>query len=124
MARRVRAVLADAANADATDPWLVYRPHPTRPTSDRQQASLGPVITGLLKSAGVHQPRVTRAESIREWLAARVFAATGSLEAVAVRLGMASLDTAAHVESGKQKCRSPLMAPTDIDISPGHIHTC
>lgn len=40
---------------------------------------------------------MTRAESIREWLAARVFAQTGSLEAVAVRLGMSSLDTAAHL---------------------------
>lgn len=95
--RRIEAVRNDPAHVDVGDPWLVYRPHPTKPTRERQQASLGPVITGLLKSAGLHQPGVTRAESIREWLAARVFAQTGSVEAVAVRLGMSSLDTAAHL---------------------------
>jgi len=36
-------------------------------------------------------------ESLREWLAAKVFAETGRVEAVAARLGMASLDAAAHL---------------------------
>lgn len=97
IARRVEAVREDPANADIDDPWLVYRPHLTRPTTDRQAASIGPVITDLLKTGGVHEPGVIRAESIREWLAARVFAETGSVEAVALRLGMASLDSAAHI---------------------------
>lgn len=88
-----RASLGDAAGAM----WLVYRPHPKNPTPFRQPEAASSLITGLLKKARVHVPGQTRAESIREWLAAKIFEDTGSVEQVAIRLGLASLDTAAHV---------------------------
>jgi hypothetical protein len=97
LTRRVKAVRSDPANEQTPDPWLVYKPHPTKPTLNRQRAGGGPTITALLKSAGIYQPGVVRAESVREWLAVRVYAQTGRLEEVAVRLGMSSLDAAAHI---------------------------
>lgn len=97
IARHMHAVRSDPAQEQAADPWLIYKPHPTNPTPDRQQASGGPIITHLLKSAGVYQPGVVRAESVREWLAVGVYAQTGQLEQVAVRLGMSSLDAVAHI---------------------------
>lgn len=95
--RRVRDVLADPSSHGMSDPWLVYRPHPTDPSIKGQKASAGVMLTNLLKRAGIYEPGVVRVESIREWLAARVFHETGSIEAVAVRLGMSSLDAAAHI---------------------------
>lgn len=95
--RRVEAVKAEPTNEKNPDPWLIYKPHPTKPSLTRQRDSGGPFITALLKGAGIYQPGVVRAESLREWLAVRVYAQTGHLEAVAVRLGMSSLDAAAHI---------------------------
>ena len=97
IARRIEVVRSDPRQLQTADPWLVYRPHPTTPTEKRQAASIGPTLTGLLKTAGVYEPGVIRVESIREWLAARVFAETGRIEDVALRLGMSSLDAAAHL---------------------------
>lgn len=51
----------------------------------------------LLHKAGVYTPGRTRVASINEYVALRVFAETGRVEAVAARLGMRSLDAAAHL---------------------------
>lgn len=94
----------------AGDPWLVYLPRPGKPSADRQGSAGGMIILRLLKFARVHQPGVTRAESLREWLAAQVFTETGSLEEVARRLGMSSLDAAAHLVG------HDWLAPTGQDL--------
>lgn len=91
------AELRDAYGEDAHGVWLIYKPHPSQPTPTRQASAGVSLITRLLKKARVHNPGLTRAESIREWLAAQVFAQTGSVEQVAERVGYASLDAAAHL---------------------------
>lgn len=96
LTRRVdelRTIHAEAAD----EACVAYKPHSTNPTKDRQGAAGGTLILRLMKFARVHQPGVTRAESIREWYAAKVFAETGSIAEVARRLGMSSLDAAAHL---------------------------
>lgn len=94
--RRMDDLQASGATSGG-DTWLVYQPKPGKSTTPRQGSAGGMIILRLLKFARVHQPGVTRAESIREWLALQVYAETGSLEEVARRLGMSSLDGAAHV---------------------------
>ena len=77
--------------------WLVYRAHPTTPSAKRQATAANGIISRLMQTTRVHRPGLTRVESIREWLAVQVYAETGSVEAVALRLGMSSLDAAAHL---------------------------
>lgn len=89
--------LRDTYGDDAGPTWLVYMPHPTHPNPTRRAEAASGLITRLLQKARVHQPGQTRAESIREWLALTVFEETGSIEQVALRLGCASLDAAAHL---------------------------
>lgn len=91
------AELRESYGDEAGGVWLIYKPHPSQPTPTRQASAGNNLITRLLKTARVHEKGVTRAESIREWLAAQVFAQTGSVEEVAIRLGYASLDAAAHL---------------------------
>jgi site-specific recombinase XerD len=98
----------------AGDVWLVYKPHPTQPTPTRQAEAASSMITRLLQKARLHQPGKTRAESIREWLALKVFEETGSIEQVAVRLGCASLDAAAHLVG------YDWVAPSSQDPAPLH----
>lgn len=81
----------------AADRWLVFNPKSDTFTEHSQNMVGGNKITALLKKARLHRQGVTRAESIREWLAQSIFAETGSLEEVAARLGMRSLDAAAHI---------------------------
>lgn len=64
---------------------------------NRRSAASAMALVKLMRTARVYSPGRTRAESIREWLAGRVFAETGRVEAVASRLGMRSLDAAAHI---------------------------
>ena len=96
VARRVTDLRA-AYGDDADGVWLVYKPHPSQPNPTRQDTAAGMLILRLMKFAGVHILGVTRAESIREWYAETVFAQTGSVEEVARRFGMASLDAVAHI---------------------------
>jgi len=63
--------------------------------SRKQAASTG--LTKLLKKAGIHQPGSLRVDSIREWVAHKIWNETASIEAVAVRLGYQSLDAAASL---------------------------
>lgn len=89
--------LRELHGANAGTKWLIFEPL-TPEFSHQAQAMTGNrVITKLLVTARVHRKGVNRAESIREWLAAEVFAETGSLGEVAARLGMSSLDAAAHI---------------------------
>lgn len=93
--QRVRAVVDD--QDDGGNPPSDRRLLSSRQTSDDARAQMTELVTGILKSAGVYSPGVNRNESIREWCALQVFVETASVERVALRLGMASLDGAAHI---------------------------
>lgn len=91
-------ILAQTSGGEPiADRWLVYDSRVANPTAAKRSAATADLITGLMRKAGVYTPGVTRVESIREYLAGRVFAQTGRVEAVAQRLGMSSLDAAAHL---------------------------
>lgn len=93
--------LVATADVDGGEPggelWLFYRAHATKPTPTRQGSAAQQRLSELLQKARVWEPGVTRLESIREWLALKVWESTGSVEEVACRLGMSSLDAAAHL---------------------------
>jgi integrase/recombinase XerC len=76
---------------------LTYRPKKGDDNPAKRAASVATTLDRLLRTARVYVAGETRLESIREWLALRVFQQTGRLEDVAVRLGLSSLDTIAHV---------------------------
>jgi integrase/recombinase XerC len=100
VARRLAAVRAQTGAATGDDiakAWLLHQPHPTRSNPARQGNAGNQLITRVLHATGLWQPGLTRAESIREWLAIKVFEETGSVGQVAERLGMSSLDGAAHL---------------------------
>lgn len=60
-------------------------------------ASTCGVIDKVMRTAGLKTRRKIRVASINEYVAMRVWEATGRIEAVAARLGMSSLDAAAHI---------------------------
>ena len=66
-------------------------------TPGTRQAAIAQMLTSLMKRARLYREGENRVESIREWVAFRVFADTNSVEAVAQRLVMSSLDAAAHI---------------------------
>lgn len=63
----------------------------------RRQSAAANLVDKAIKRAGLKQNGRIRMASITEYLALRVFQETGRVEAVALRLGMRSLDRAAHV---------------------------
>jgi site-specific recombinase XerC len=96
--RRLTALPTDPHyRTSETDRFLVFRSATPDRDSVRARSAMADLLTTLLKDSGVYNPGVNRAESVREWCARRVYAQTGSVEQVAVRLGMASLDAAAHL---------------------------
>ncbi len=69
------------------------------PNSDpiRRQAAIAMTITNLMKTARIYQAGQNRVESIREFVAADLYAKHHSLPMVAAVLGMSSLDATAHL---------------------------
>jgi integrase len=102
--RRIKWLRAHYGDAADTMP-LCYVASTRRPKAARngqgalygEQSAIAERLRFLMKTARVYTAGVTRPESIREWLANAVYQETGRVEAVAYRLGMASLDGAAHV---------------------------
>ena len=75
---------------------LTYQPR--LPAADRRRAQkVSDAILLVLRLAGLGDEPGVRPMSIQEWFAARVYEQTGSVEHVAARLGMVSLDAAADV---------------------------
>jgi len=82
------------------DALLAYLPNERTTSTDdfkARSAATSMSLTKLIRLAGVHTPGKTRVASINEYVASRVFAETGRVEAVAARLGLARLDVAAHL---------------------------
>ncbi|MFN8214780.1 MAG: hypothetical protein U0R27_14120 [Candidatus Nanopelagicales bacterium] len=86
-----------ASDSEVLSIPLVYRPRKAQPGKNNGAASLGVCLTKLMREARIYLPGRYRVESIREYVACRVFDETGSLEKAAVRLGTSSLDGIAHI---------------------------
>ena len=80
-----------------TEPVAYERREGTADTHAIRSAATSGTLDKLLAKAGLKQPGRVRVASINEWVAARTFASTHRVEAVAARLGMRSLDAAAHL---------------------------
>lgn len=93
--KRVDALTASVPSEALADAFLTYE-NRREPTYARRAAASASMMAILFKKARITGPGV-RAEGLREHLAQRVFAETGRVEAVAARLGMGSLDAAAHI---------------------------
>lgn len=110
--RRRIAVLAARAEDPAVlaGTRLVYTPRHDGVYKRSQQAAACNAISAVLRLAGLADQPGRRPTSITEWVARRVFAETGRVEAVAARLGMISLDAAAHLV-GHDWRREPFTVP-------------
>lgn len=95
---------------------LAYEPSGRgQDTPGKRQSAISQTLTNLMKKARVYREGENRVESIREWVAARVFADTSSVEAVAQRLGMASLDAAAHIVGYDWVAKHRIDAPAPLE---------
>ena len=97
LAARLRA-LADKYPDDWQDRYVAYDPQPGKDDNPRRRAAATSMTVGkIIERAGLKVNGVTRVASITEYVARRVFLATGKVEAVAARLGLRKLDDAAHL---------------------------
>lgn len=99
LAARV-AYLAREFPDDWQDRRICYEPaekETRRGELDRRRAAISMMLTKAMDRASIRQPGRNRVASIADSVAVRVFDTTGSIEQVAVRLGITSLDTAAQI---------------------------
>lgn len=71
------------------------------------------MLVRALAKAGLGPADGVRPSSIHEYVANRVYVETGSMEAVAVRCGLRSLDAAARLVTADWRARHETPAPTD-----------
>lgn len=77
---------------------VAHNPAPgNEPSFATRSAATSGTLGALIKAAGLRKPGKIRVASINEYVAADLFAKTGRVEVVAARLGMRSLDAAAHL---------------------------
>lgn len=80
------------------DRLVAYNPIPeSQPSFATRSAATSGTLGALIKAAGLRKPGKIRVASINEYVAADLFTRTGRVEVVASRLGMRSLDAAAHL---------------------------
>ena len=98
LAERVQYLQKTHGEAATTMP-VAYEPGKSRGGSSPKNpaAATSNTLDGIFKDAGVKQPGRIRIASMNEYVAIRVYAETGNLMDVAVRLGMRSLDAVAHI---------------------------
>lgn len=78
--------------------YVAYDPRPGKDDDfARRSAAASTTLATVIRKAGLKRDGVSRVASINEYVAARVFAQTGRIEAVAARLGISKLDDAAKV---------------------------
>lgn len=85
--------------ATAMNMAVAYSPGTKRGGAGEENAAAATcnTIDRIMKRAGLKKRKRVRVASITEYVAVRVWAETGRVEAVAERLGMSSLDRAAHL---------------------------
>lgn len=112
LAARIAALTRDTDPDLLAERPLVYDLTSGEDTANKRSSATATALTKLMQTARVYRKGVTRAESIREYVAVQTYAATGSVEAVAARLGMSSLDAAAHIVGHDWvPAHSPAMPP-------------
>lgn len=85
---------------DYLDRTIAYESRPgSADNFARRAASTSGTLDKILVKASLKDVEGVRVASISEWLANKVFRDTRRVEAVAARLGLSSLDTAAHLVS-------------------------
>lgn len=106
---------------------LVYQPRKVWVNRHKKQCAVGNNILKILRLAGLGDLHGVRPQSIREWHAAKIYEQTGSIEHVAARLGMVSLDAAADMLgldwTGLYDIPGPPGVPDPVrrlDLGPGH----
>ncbi|MEI6623815.1 MAG: hypothetical protein WCP28_18130, partial [Actinomycetes bacterium] len=78
--------------------FVAYEPRPGNGDDfARRSAATSTTLTKVIERAGLKKNGVLRVASIGEYVAQRIFEETGSLEAVAARLGINKLDTVARI---------------------------
>lgn len=119
LVRRLAAIALEKPHLSARDistVLLAYRPKKVGDNPAKRSAAIATTMDKLLRVARVYVAGQTRLESIRESLAVRVFSETGRLEDVAVRLGLSSLDTIAHIVGiDWVQIRGIAAPPPDVD---------
>ena len=116
LAARIHA-LAEKHPADWQHRYVSYTPMPGKDDDfARRSAATSTTLTKVIKKAGLHRQGWSRVASVTEYVAARVFADTGRVEAVAARLGMTRLDDAAHLVGYDWQTQFATPGPDSIDV--------
>lgn len=112
LANRIAALTENTDARLLPDRTLAYDLTSGEDTPGKRSSAAATALTKLMKTARVYRKGENWVESIREYVAVRTYAATGSVEAVAARLGMSSLDAAAHIVGHDWvPAHSPAMPP-------------
>lgn len=97
---------------DITGLSLVHRGHVADQDPSKFAMSTNQMLVRALAKAGLGPADGVRPSSIHEYVANRVYAETGSMEAVAARCGLRSLDAAARLVISDWRARHETPAPT------------
>lgn len=96
---------------DITGLSLVHRGHVADQDPTKFAMTTNQMLVRALAKAGLGPVDGVRPSSIHEYVANRVYAETGSMEAVAVRCGLRSLDAAARLVTTDWRIRHETSAP-------------
>ncbi|EON22293.1 integrase family protein [Nocardioides sp. CF8] len=102
---------------DITGLSLVHRGHVADQDPSKYAMTTNQMLVRALAKAGLGVADGVRPSSIHEYVANRVYAETGSMEAVAVRCGLRSIDAAARLVSVDWRTRYEIPAPASASCS-------
>lgn len=109
------AVFAREHPDDWEQRYVAYTP---RPGNDddfaRRSAATSTTLSKVIERAGLKNNGVRRVASIGEYVAVRIFAETGRIEAVAARLGINKLDDVAHIVGYDWKTEFAITGPVNL----------
>lgn len=106
--------LAEKYPKDWQSRYVAYEPREGKDDDfARRSAASSTNLATIIQKAGLKNDGVSRVASINEYVAARVFAKTGRVEAVAARLGISKLDDAAKVVGYEWRADFELPAPSN-----------
>ncbi len=100
---------------------LVHRGRVTDQDPTKFAMTTNQMLVRALAKAGLGPSDGVRPSSIHEYVANRVYAETGSMEAVAVRCGLRSLDAAARLVTTDWRVRHETPAPSDAADSDRYV---
>ena len=120
ISRRIEWVTAHPSGHAPTpeDEALTYRPVKKDNAHHIRQGSGSNTVAAILRLAGLSTTPGIRPMSLNEWVGQAVYAQTGSLAAVASRLGMASLDAVADLLDIDWRTNSTTAGPPGVTPRP------